>query len=220
MPINGDNQLHRRRSRRVRNINRPATPIGPEARHAVARGVSPWNIKRELQSPGGTTIRGDIHGAHGDGRMVDALVFHAQDDLYEQVALDCFPQQPGKFGLIERVAMRGRIEPHASHSLLLRPRRIDTANGREHPIGARAVFVRKAAIDLVELLSNTASKAPAQALVMRCLRSLATSDSVRGYFNLRKGQSDRWMLVSMISGTEGAGWPPSLDEPSAPLPAA
>src|SRR6516162_8472589 len=39
---------------------------------------------------------------------------------------------------------------------------------------------------------------------MRCLRSLATNASVRAYFSLRNGQSNRCTLVSMMSGGESA----------------
>ena len=51
---------------------------------------------------------------------------------------------------------------------------------------------------------STASKLPAQAFVMRCLRSLAASASVRAYFSLRNGQSNRWTLQSMMSGPAAA----------------
>ena len=49
---------------------------------------------------------------------------------------------------------------------------------------------------------------------MRCLRNLAISASVRAYFSLRKGQSNKWTLLSMMSGPWGLD-PDSGSAPSA-----
>src|SRR5262249_3609817 len=52
--------------------------------------------------------------------------------------------------------------------------------------------------------ANSASKLPAQASIIRCRLSLATSALVSRYFKARNGHSNRFTLVSMMPGAWGA----------------
>ena len=96
-----------------------------------------------------TSTSGDTFtGGTIDRRMMHALVFQTQDDLDQHAPLRRLGEQPRELGVIERVAVIGRIEPHAAHAVSLvaapqvffpvRPGRVDAADGDQHAVSVRS----------------------------------------------------------------------------------
>src|SRR3954470_477469 len=142
--------------------------------------------------------------------MMDAGVFHSENDLEDQAAPENDLEKVFHAGVSEVEGLVARIDAKAGHLehfvaaanvfLPVGPGEVDSAEGNQEAAALFAAGAGPALVDAVDVFSEEGFEAAGPGLGDAMFPEFFTRAGVSRYLRARKGQSNRLTLVSMIPG--------------------